>query len=106
MDKEEFLSQHRKSIAQRKINDWRRVLNLPEGRRVIYSLLMDCSHRTNAFVPGDPYATAYNCAKRAFGCYMEEMVRTANPSAYEQMEQEFKAEVRQFQKALENMEEL
>lgn len=104
-DKMEFQQAHARAVEKRTINDWRRVLNQPEGRRVIYSLLLACGHRQNAFVPGDPHATAYNCAKRALGNYIEDFVRRADTQAYEQMKQEYEAEIKQYHSYLNEMEE-
>lgn len=105
MDRTEMQAMHTKAIEQRSINDWRRVLNLVEGRRVVYSMLRACGHRTNAFVQNDPYSTAYNCAMRALGNWIEDRVRASEPALYEQMKQEYEAEVKQFQKQLENVED-
>lgn len=101
----EFQKDHANAVQKRTINDWRRVLNQPEGRRVIYSLLLACGHRQNAFVPGDPHATAYNCAMRAMGNYIEDFVRRAEPAAYEQMRQEYEAESKQYNDYIKQMEE-
>lgn len=103
--KAEFQQKTTRALEKRTLNDWRRVLNLPEGRRVIWQLFRACDHRNNAFVPGDPHATSYNCAMRAMGNYIEDFVRKAEPSYYEQMKQEYEAEVKQFQKDLDNVEE-
>lgn len=103
--RKEFQEQHELSLERRTINDWRRVLNMAEGRRVIYSLFLACGHRQNAFVPQDPHATAYNCAMRAMGNYIEDFVRRAESTAYEQMKQEYEAERKQFVSALGNMED-
>lgn len=92
-------------IRKRQIRDWRKILNIVEGRRVVWSLLCACGHRKNAFVLNDPYATAYNCAMRALGNYIEDFVRKAEPGFYEQMAQEAKAEENQFQAELKNVEE-
>lgn len=103
--KAEFTQKTTRALEKRTINDWRRVLNLVEGRRVIWQLLRALGHRQNAFVPGDPHATSYNCAFRAFGNYIEDFVRKADPASYEQMKQEYEAETKQYQKDLENVEE-
>lgn len=103
--KKEFKAQHNLSLEKRTLNDWRRILNLPEGRRVIYSLFLACGHRQNAFVPADPHATAYNCALRALGNFMEDFVRRADAQAYEQMKQEYEAEKKQYNSYLNETEE-
>lgn len=92
-------------LKKRLVRDWRRVLGLVEGRRVVWSLLRVCGHRKNAFVLNDSHATAYNCAMRALGNYIEDFVRKADPVVYEQMAQEAKAEEAQFKAELKNMEE-
>lgn len=92
-------------LKKRRVRDWRRLLGLVEGRRIVWSLLCVCGHRKNAFVLNDPYATAYNCAMRAMGNYIEDFVRKAEPAAYEQMAQEAKAEEAQFKAEMKNVEE-
>ena len=92
-------------LKKRRVRDWRRELNLVEGRRVVWSLLCACGHRQNAFVLNDSHATAYNCAMRALGNYIEDFVRKAEPGAYEQMAQEAKAEAAQFKAELKNVED-
>lgn len=99
------LLQRVKAKEMRTLRDWRRVLNLAEGRRVVWQLLRACGHRQEAFVPGDPEATAYHCGKRAIGNEIEEVIRRADPQAYEQMRQEYEAELKQNQKELENVED-
>ena len=99
------LLQRAKVKEMRTLRDWRRVLNLVEGRRVVWQLLLACGHRQEAFVPGDPEATAYHCGKRALGNEMEEVIRRADPQAYEQMRQEYEAELKQNQKELEYVED-
>ena len=99
------LLQRAKAKEMRTLRDWRRVLNLVEGRRVVWQLLLACGHRQEAFVPGDPEATAYHWGKRALGNDMEEVIRRADPQAYEQMRQEYEAELKQNQKELENVED-
>lgn len=99
------LLQRAKAKEMRTLRDWRRVLNLVEGRRVVWQLLRACGHRQEAFVPGDPEATAYHCGKRAIGNEIEEVIRRADPQAYEQMRQEYEAEIKQNQKELENVED-
>jgi len=103
--KTEFQQKTTRALEKRTTNDWRRVLMLVEGRRVVWSLLRAVGHRQNAFVPGDPHATSYNCAMRAFGNYIEDFVRKADPAAYEQMEQEYKAEIKQLETDLKNVED-
>ena len=103
--KAEFQQKTTRAIEMRSNNDWQRVLNLVEGRRVIWSLLRALGHRQNAFVPGDPHATSYNCAMRAMANFIEDAVRKANPAAYEQMKQEYEAEIKQYQKDLDNVED-
>ena len=105
MSKAEFQQKRTRDIERRTINDWRRVLNLVEGRRVIYSLFLATSHRQNAFVRGDTHATAYNCAMRALGNWIEDFVRKADPAAYEQMKQEYEAEIKQLATDLKNAED-
>ena len=94
------LLQRANAKEMRTLRDWRRVLNLVEGRRVVWQILLACGHRQEAFVPGDPEATAYHCGKRALGNEIEEVIR-----AYEQMRQEYEAELKQNQKELKNVED-
>ena len=88
--------------AQRKINDWKRVLSSVEGRRVVWSLLMACNFRSHGFVPGSSDATAFHCGQISIGLMIEHNVRAANSSALEQMELEYTSEIKQLNKESED----
>jgi uncharacterized protein YfeS len=94
------------ALNQRRINDWKRILNMPEGRRVVWNLLQACNFRTHGFVPGDQSATAFHCGQISIGLYIADKIRDANFSALEQMEQEYVAEIKQISKEMEDVEDL
>lgn len=87
------------------MNDLRRILALPEGRRVILKILNACGYRTNPFVAADPYATAYKTGQLAVGFWLEQAVKEADLSALTRMEQEYNAEQKQLHCEAEKLEE-
>lgn len=106
MSKQEEIMNREQALSLRRINDWKRVLSFPEGRRVVWNLLQTCNFRTHGFVPGAADATAFHCGQISIGLYIADKIRQANFPALEQMEQEYMAEVKQFNKELEDVEDL
>lgn len=106
MPRQEELANRTAAMAQRRVNDWKRILNMPEGRRVAWNLLQTCNFRTHGYVPGSSDGTAFNCGQISIGLFIADMIRQANASALEQMEQEYLAEVKQINKELEDVEDL
>lgn len=106
MPRQEDIINRTAAMEQRRVNDWKRVLNMPEGRRIVWNLLQACNFRTHGFVPGDQSATAFHCGQISIGLFIADRVRQANAPALEQMEQEYVAEVKQINKELEDVEEL
>lgn len=102
MDSQEMIVSKQRALEQRLTNDWRRILNMPEGRRVVWNLLQVAHFRQHGFVPGDPSATAFHCGQISIALYMADKVAHANFSALEQMEQEFLAERKQIQTDINN----
>lgn len=106
MDREEYIQSKSNAIARRQLNDYRRVLNMPEGRRIVWDLLQMCNFRHHGYVPHDAAATAFNCGQISIGLYIADIVSKANFPALEQMEQEFIAEQKQLNKELNDVEDL
>ncbi|MBR2392480.1 MAG: hypothetical protein IKA93_02775 [Elusimicrobiaceae bacterium] len=101
-----MFSEKQRDLMKRNINDWKRILQMPEGRRIVYKLLCASGFRSHGFVPNDPHATAFHCGQRSIALYMLEEIRQANFAALEQMEQEHVAEIKQINKETENVEDL
>lgn len=103
--REEYQQNREKDLQERNLRDWRRILKAPEGRRVIFELMQVCQYRNNPFVPGDQHATAFHCGQQSIGLWIERMVKKADISALVQMEQEYEAEIKQFQTEVEKLED-
>lgn len=73
-----------KWLAERRANDWRAVVALPEGRRVLWSLLDQCNvfksiMETNARI-------YYNAGVQDFGHTIIKEITAADPQAWIQMQ--------------------
>lgn len=69
------------------------VLKTVQGRRVLWRLLQACQVRRHAFVPGDAYATAFQCGQQSVGFLLLSEIEDAAPGAYTQMRGEYLSEI-------------
>lgn len=69
------------------------VLKTVQGRRVLWRLLQACQVRRHAFVPGDAYATAFQCGQQSVGFLLLSEIEDAAPGAYAQMRGEYLSEI-------------
>lgn len=66
---------------QRELDDWRELLCLPAGRRVLSRLLVTTGALGASYSPGDSLATAYNEGLRRLGLFILAQVRAASGDA-------------------------
>ncbi len=87
-------------LQKRTISDLQQVLKTSAGRRVLWRILQAAQIRQHGFVPGDELATAFHCGQRSIGLFLLEEIEQANTSAYQQMRNEYQAEVTALQNQL------
>ena len=78
----------RKAAEQRRkreLNDIRKVLSLPEGRRLIWRMLGLCGMFRTVYIPKDTNATFVEIGKKEIGLGILGDVTDAKPEAYYQM---------------------
>lgn len=84
-----------KRIDNRRLNDFRVILNMPEGRRIIWWILTVCKVFVDGYVAGDNgYATTRNTGIKWVGHWLLNWVLRAKPSAFTQMQRENASEVK------------
>ncbi len=82
-----------KQLHKRNACDLQAVLKTVQGRRVLWRLLQACQVRRHAFVPGDAYATAFQCGQQSIGFLLLSEIEDAAPGAYAQMRGEYLSEI-------------
>ena len=55
-------------------NDLRLVLNPEEGRNVLRYILEATKINHHGFIPGDPYATAFQCGQSSIGLFLQNKI--------------------------------
>jgi hypothetical protein len=81
-----------KRLEKRKISDTRKVLQLPEGRRLLTLILSEGGLYRSSF-SGDPQWTAFNEGKRDITLFITDLINKAKPEALTQMMREYKSEL-------------
>lgn len=71
-------------------NDLRLVLNTEEGRNVLRCILEATRINHHGFVPGDPYATAFQCGQRNIGLFLQSKIMDISTIIAAQMYSEIK----------------
>lgn len=82
-----------KQLQKRNACDLQAVLKTVQGRRVLWRILQACQVRRHSFVPGDAYATAFQCGQQSVGFFLLAEIEAAAPGAYMQMRGEYRSEV-------------
>lgn len=82
-----------KQLSKRNACDLQAVLKTVQGRRVLWRILQAAQPYRPAFVPADPYATAFRCGQQSIGLFVLEAIESAAPHAYVQMRGEYQSEV-------------
>lgn len=75
------------------LNDIRKVLSIPEGRRVWWKLMAKAGAFRTPYT-GETNSTMRNCGEQAIGFFMLSELMDANPQSFAQMQREFKAELK------------
>ena len=88
-------------LIKRNTSDLQQILKTAAGRRVLWWILQACQIRQHGFVPADGYATAFHCGQRSIGLFLLEEIEQANAAAYQQMRNEYQAELTAIQNQLE-----
>ena len=63
---------------QRELDDWRELLSLPAGQRVLSRLALTTGVLGGSYSPGDSLATAYNEGLRRLGLFILAEIRAAS----------------------------
>ncbi|MBO5911353.1 MAG: hypothetical protein J6Q05_04080 [Elusimicrobiaceae bacterium] len=87
-------------LKKRTVYDLQTVLKTPQGRRILWQLLQVAQVRQHGFIPGDALATAFHCGQRSIGLFLLEEIEQAQPGAYQQMRNEYIAEITSAQNQL------
>lgn len=82
-----------KHLSKRNVCDLQTVLKTAPGRRVLWRILQAAQVRRHSFVPGDPYATVFQCGQQSIGQFLLAEIEDAAPAAYMQMRGEYLSEV-------------
>ncbi len=82
-----------KQLCKRNVCDLQTVLRTAQGRRVLWRILQAAQVRRHAFVPGDSYATAFQCGQQSVGLFLLAEIEDAAPAAYMQMRGEYLSEL-------------
>lgn len=88
----EKIQEKQEKKEKREINDWKKLLLMPEFRRVVMWLL-GISGYFNDPMTGNSY-TFYNNGKQEVGRDVMRKVFTANPNIFAQMQQEIISEAK------------
>lgn len=84
-----------KRKRDRELNDIRTVLNLPEGRRVVWRILSFVKIFIDAFFGGDAgHTTAYQSGRKSVGLWLLSELMDANPNSFSQMQREYNSELK------------
>ena len=81
------------TLKKQTVCDLQAVLKTVQGRRVLWRILQACQVRRHAFVPGDAYATAFQCGQQSVGFFLLAEIEDAAPGAYTQMRGEYLSEI-------------
>lgn len=93
IDEDESKASQAKEVVKRRgqeLRDLRDVLRYPQGRRVLFRIMMQCNPFANPF-NRDANATAYNCGLQAAGRWLFNEINEARTGAFDQMRNEYEA---------------
>jgi hypothetical protein len=97
--KEEIL----KRIKDREVEDLKKLLSIPEGRRYIWKLMSSAGVFRTSFTGNS--TTFFNEGKREIGLMVISEVMAASPTAFAQMQNEFTNEQKKISKQMEKIDE-
>lgn len=81
-----------KRKRDRELGDVRRILSVPEGRRLFWRLLSGAGVFRASFTLNS-VQTAYNEGRRDIGLWMLEEINQADPNAFAQLQREYYSEI-------------
>ena len=88
-----------KRIKEREVEDLKKLLSMPEGRRYIWRLMSSAGVFRTSFTGNS--TTFFNEGKREIGLMVISEVMAASPSAFTQMQNEFSNEQKKISKQME-----
>lgn len=77
---------------RREIGDFRKVLETPEGRRLLWRVVSETGVYNESFVP-DSNITAFKEGKRNIGLLLIAEINIANPTKFAQMQSDYLSEL-------------
>jgi len=87
---------------QRDVNDLRKILAIPEGRRYIWRLWGITGVFRSSYTPKDANMTSFREGQRDVGLAMLQDINDASPTALAQMRSEYLSELNSEKKEVEN----
>lgn len=90
---------------RREKEDWQWILSDRRGRRAVCTLLQACQVRRHCFVPGDAYATAFQCGQQSIGQFLLDKIEAARPAALAEMKEEYLTELKEEENQLKEKED-
>lgn len=95
------LTEAQRRARQNEINDVKRILKTPEGRRYFWKLLSRCGMFRTSFTPNSNL-TAFNEGKRDIGLTALLEISEADSSAFAQMQNEYVSALKSKKEATQN----
>jgi len=95
-DKQKKVEEKQERDEQRFDNDMKKILSMPEGRRMFHRFFRDCGIHTSSFTGNS--TTFFKEGERNIGLIWLRHIMKAKPEAYTQMIQENYSEIKSFQK--------
>lgn len=99
--KKKDLEEFHKSVRKKEVDDFKKVLSLPEGRRVMWKILSDSGVFRSSFTGNS--TTFFNEGKRDIGLLVLGGVNAAGLGFLAQMQEEFANEQKQKAHKLEDL---
>jgi hypothetical protein len=87
-ERQKKLTDAQKRVHQKEIDDVRKILKTPEGRRYLWRMLGECGIFFNSFTPNSNQ-TAFNEGGRNIGLIILSDINEADPSAFAKMQNEY-----------------
>jgi hypothetical protein len=94
--KREDQKKKEEQLARREVNDYKAILAMPEGRRVLWGLLSTSGIFRSSFTGNS--TTFFNEGARDQGLVLLKKIIAAKPSAYNQMMLENYSEIQSYKK--------
>ena len=100
-DTKKKIEEVRARAKEREVEDFKKVLSNPEGRRFIWKIMSEAGVFRTSFTGNSE--TFFNEGKRSMGLMVLEEVMKADPGKFTQMQNEFTNEQKKIAKQLENI---